>query len=178
MPTGTARIAGEHRGPAVLRDGLAVAPDAVDAVGAALDLRHRGGHRQQREAEAEDEGDLAGLLRLVGLLDRRGEGVLLACTGRQRVDDVGDDRGRPLLVEVGGEPGQGEQERHDRQAGLQGERAAVGEPVAVAEPHERLDRDVRSPCRRARCQASTASSSSPSISVVTGTVRAVVMAAP
>ncbi len=39
-------------------------------------------------------------------------------------------------------------------------------------------RTVHNPWRRATCQASSASSSSPSISLVTGTVRAVVMAAP
>ena len=39
-------------------------------------------------------------------------------------------------------------------------------------------RMARRPWRLARCHASSASSSSPSISVVTGTVRAVVMAAP
>ena len=47
---------GQHRGAAVLLRSPPVAADAVDAVGAALDLRHRGGHRHQREAAGRTTG--------------------------------------------------------------------------------------------------------------------------
>ena len=75
------------------------------------------------------------------------------------------------------QPGQRQHERHDRQRGLEGQGAGAGEPVAVAEAHEGVDEQpAHAASRRTACQASSASSSSPSISVVTGTVRAVVMA--
>ena len=54
---------------------------------------------------------------------------------------AGHDPGRPVLVDVGGEAGERDQERYDGQAGLERQGAAVGEAVAVPEPHERVDRD-------------------------------------
>jgi len=133
---------GQHGGAAVLVQRLAVTPDAVDAVGAALHLRECRRHRDQGEAEAERERHLAGELGLLGPFDGGGERVAVAGPGRERVDDLRHHGGRALLVEVGGEPGEGQQERHDGQARLERERPGVGEPVAVAEPHEGLDRDL------------------------------------
>ena len=132
---------GEHRGAAVLRERLPVAADAVDAIAAPFDLRHRGGHRQQREEQAEGEGDLAGVLAGLAAGDRAGQRILLATAGGDRLDRLRDHRCGALLVEVGDQPGERQQERHHRQTRLQRQGPAVGEAVAVSEAHERLDRD-------------------------------------
>ncbi len=70
-------------------------------------------------------------------VDGGGESVLLAGARRHALHGLGHHLRRPLLVEVGGQPGERQQERHHREARLQRERPAVGEAVAVAEPDER-----------------------------------------
>ena len=139
QPDGHREDGGEDRGPAVLGERGSVPADAVDAVAAALDLRHRRRHGEGGEEESDDQRDLPGVLRAV----REGvhEGVVSAGRGRDGVDGRGHDPRRPLIVDVGREAHHREQERQDREAGLQGQRPAVGEAVAVAEPDERVDQD-------------------------------------
>jgi hypothetical protein len=129
----------EHSRAPVLRQRLPVSTDAVDAVAASLDLRHRGDHGEEREREAEAERDLAGLLG--PLHDGGRKGVVRATPGRDGLDRGCHDPGGAILVDVGSDAGERDQEGYDRQTGLQRKGAAVGEPVAVPEPHERVDRD-------------------------------------
>jgi hypothetical protein len=120
---------------------LTVPPDPVDAVAAALDLGHRCGHGHEREGQADAERELAGLLGALLAGDGARQCVVLAGAGGDRLDGAGDHARRALLVDVRGEPGEGQQERHDGEGRLQGQRPAVGEAVAVPEAHERLHDD-------------------------------------
>ena len=94
-----------------------VAADAVDPVAPRSTWAIAVVIESSAKAQAEAERELAGLARCCpGPVDRAGEGVAAAAAGGDRLDRLGDHLGGPLLVEVGGQPGQREQERHHRQA--------------------------------------------------------------
>ena len=109
----------------------------------ALDLGHRRRHREEREEEPEAERHLAGLLGPGGSASTSASSPPRG--RRHRVDRGRDHPGRPVVVDVGGQPGHRQHEGHDGEAGLQGQCAAVGEAVAVAEPDERPDQDRAQP---------------------------------
>ncbi len=130
---------GQDRGSAVLPQRRPVALDAVDPVAAALDLTHRSRHREQGEDQPDRQRDLTRALAGLGAGHRTGQGVAASGAGRDGVDRARQHPLGSLLVDVGGQAGEREHERHDRERTLQGEGAGVGEPVAVPEAHERVD---------------------------------------
>ena len=139
-PTGAASTRGQHGGPAVLRERLPVPADPVDPVASSLDLTHGGRHRDECQQQAEHQRELAGALAAAGGRRAR-QRVAGRGAGGDALDRPRHHAGRLLLVDVGRQAGQGEQERQDGETGLQGQGAAVGEAVAVPEPPEGVDRD-------------------------------------
>lgn len=122
--------------PGVLARKGAVALDAVDAVGAPLDLPHGRGEVQQCEGQTEPEGERAPHAAagsapgaVEGVLDDAGAG-----TRHDPAEGQFDDAAHALRVHGGGQPDECHGARHQAQHDLEGQGACVGEPVRVPEP--------------------------------------------
>ena len=133
--SGDAGADGEEDGAAVLDVGGTVAFDAVDAVGAAFDLGHRGGEGDHAGEEAGAQGELADVLGAFGVGEQVVDELVAGARGEGE-DRVGDDLAALGDAELADEAGERDEERHDREAQLQAEGARVAEAVAVPEAQE------------------------------------------
>ena len=122
---------------AVLVQERAVLLGAVDPVGAALDLRHRGGARDRGGDRAADERRLARLPpRGARALPQRVGEELADRAGRELLDRRAHHARERLDLEHGGEADDRDERGQDRQRDLEGQRARVAEAVGGAEARD------------------------------------------
>lgn len=138
------RQAGRHRkqhGTAVLEGEGAVALDAVDAVGAPLDLAHRRGEVDHGEGETEPQCEGAPDIAVgaaPGPCERLREHPVTG-TGHDVAEDPFDDPAHRVGVHGRGHADQRQGQRYQAHHDLESQSPCVGEAVGVAKPGEGVD---------------------------------------